>query len=108
VGSLLFAVGFGRHDRDRSHGLDVIEDGLTVVSLVGQDPLGVSLSEQFDGLGAVVDLTAGHQKVHGQAHFVGQQMDLRCQASSGAPQSLVHAPFCGPSPPAGGARTIVE
>ena len=58
VGSLLFAVGFGGHDRDRTHGLDVMEDGLTVVSLVGQHPLGVSLSEQFDGLGAVVDLTA--------------------------------------------------
>jgi hypothetical protein len=45
----LFAVGFGRHDRDRSHGLDVIEDGTTIVALIGQHPLGSSFSEQFDG-----------------------------------------------------------
>jgi hypothetical protein len=28
VGSLLLAIRFGRHDRDRSHGFDVIHDGL--------------------------------------------------------------------------------
>ena len=96
VGPLLFSVGFRGYDRDRSHGLDVIEDGLAVVSLVGQHPLGLSLSEQIDGLGTVVDLAAGHPEVHGQAQVVGQQVDLRCQTSSATPQSLVRAPFLRP------------
>jgi hypothetical protein len=72
MGALLLAVGFGGNDGDRSHGLDVIKDGLTVVTLIGQHPLGLSFSEQFDGLGAVVDLAAGDEKVHRQAQFVGQ------------------------------------
>ena len=96
VSPLLFSVGFGGHDRDRSHGLDVVQDGLAVIALVGQDPLRLSLSEQIDGLGAIVDLTAGHQEVHGQAQFVGQQMNLRRQTSSGTPQSLVRSPFLRP------------
>ncbi len=96
VNPLLFSVGFGGHDRDRSHGLDVVQDGLTVIALVGQYPLGFSFSEQIDGLGAVVDLTAGHLEVHRQAQFVGQQMDLGRQTTSGAPQSLVRAPFLRP------------
>lgn len=64
VGALLLAVGFGRHYRNGSHGLDMFEDGLAVVALVGQHPRGFSLAEQGDGLGAVVDLTAGDQEVH--------------------------------------------
>ena len=58
MGKLLLAIRFGRYHRDSSHGLDVIKDGLTVVALVGQHPDSLSFSEQFDGLGAVVDLTA--------------------------------------------------
>jgi hypothetical protein len=64
LGKLLFAVGFGRHDGDRSHGFDVVEDGLTVIALVGQHPARLSFSEQFDGLGTVVDLPASDQEVH--------------------------------------------
>ena len=61
---LLFSVGFGRHDCGRSHGLDAIRDGLTVVALVGQHPLGLSFAEQLHGLSAVVDLPSGDQKIH--------------------------------------------
>ena len=96
MGALLFAVGLGGHDCDRSHGLDVIEDGLAVVALVGQHPLGLSFSQQLDGLGAVVDLAAGQKKVHWQTQFVGQQVNLGRQTSSGTPQSLVRAPFLRP------------
>ena len=108
VCSLLFSVGFGRHDRSRSHGLDVIEDGLAIVALVGQHPLGPSFSEQFDGLGTVVDLTSRDQKIHRQPHLVSQQMDLRRQTSSGTPQSLVRAPFFRPVAACWWARTMVE
>jgi hypothetical protein len=96
MGALLLAIGFGRNDGDRSHGLDVIKDGLTVIALIGQHPLGLSFPEQLDGLGAVVDLAAGDEKIDRQAQFVGQQVDLRRQTSSGAPQSLVRVPFLRP------------
>lgn len=96
VGAWPFAIRLGGHDGDRSHGLDMIQDGLAVVALVGQHPLGLSFSEQIDGLGAVVDLTAGDEEVHGQAQFVGEQMNLRRQTSSETPQSLVRAPFLRP------------
>jgi hypothetical protein len=41
-------------------------------------------------------LTAGDEKVQRQTLFVGQQVDLGRQTSSGAPQSLVRAPFFRP------------
>jgi hypothetical protein len=72
VGSLLLAVGFGGDDGDRVHSLDVIKDGLTVIPLIGQHPLGLSFSEQIDGLSAVIDLAAGDEKIHRQAQVVGQ------------------------------------
>jgi hypothetical protein len=97
VDALLLAVRFGRYHRDRSHGVDVVKDDLTVVALVGQHSDGFSLSEQFDGLGSAVDLPASDKEVHRETQLVGQQVDLRCQASSGAPQSLVPRPlFCSP------------
>ena len=94
--ALLLSVGFGRDHRDRSHGLDVVEDDLAVVALVGQYPDGLACSEQIDGLGAVVDLAASDEEVDRQTEFVGQQVDLGRQTSSGAPQSLVRAPFLRP------------
>jgi hypothetical protein len=53
VAALLLAVRFGRHDRNRSHGLDVVEDCLTVVALVGQHPDGLAISST-----ATVDIHA--------------------------------------------------
>lgn len=108
VSSLLFSVGFGGHDGNRSHGFDVVQDGLAIVALVGQRPLGLSLAEQIDGLGAVVDLATGHEEVNRQPPFVGQQMDLGRQTSSGTPQSLVFAPFLRPVAACWWARTMVE
>lgn len=108
VSSLLFSVGFGGHDGNRSHGFDVVQDGLAIVTLVGEHPLGLSLAEQFDGLSAVVDLATGHEEVNRQPQFVGQQMDLGRQTSSGTPQSLVRAPFLRPVAACWWARTMVE
>jgi hypothetical protein len=39
-------------------------------------------------LGTVVDLATGHEEVNRHPQFVGLQMDLRRQTSSGKPQSL--------------------
>ena len=51
VAALLLAVRLGRHDCDRTHGLDVVEDWLAVIALVGQHPDSFSFSEQCDGPG---------------------------------------------------------
>ena len=108
VSSLLFSVGLGGHDGDRSHGFDMVEDSLAVIAFVGKHPLCLTLAKQFDGLGAVVDLAPGHEEVNRQAQFIGEQMDLRRQTSSGAPQSLVRAPFLRPVAACWWARTMVE
>jgi hypothetical protein len=108
VSSLLFSVGLGGHDSNRSDGFDVVQDGLAVIALVGQHPFRLSLAEQSDGLGAVVDLATSYEEVDRHPQFVGQQVDLRRQTSSGTPQSLVLAPFLRPVAACWWARTIVE
>jgi len=74
----------------------VIEDGLTVVSLVGQDPLGVSLSEQFDGLGAVVDLTAGPRKSTGRPISLASRWIFVVRPPRERPRALSAPPFLRP------------
>jgi hypothetical protein len=54
------------------------------------------LAQQLDGLGAVIHLAARDEKVQGKAQFIGEQMNLGRQTSSGTPQSLVFAPFLRP------------
>jgi len=97
---LQFAIGLRRDDRDRTHGCDMLDDGVGIVALVGQDILGLSPFQQGDGLCAVVGLPRSYEEVHRQSPLIGQQMDLGRQTSSGTPQSLVLAPFYGPSRPA--------
>jgi hypothetical protein len=94
--ALLLAVTFGRDDGNRAHGGHMLDDGIGVVAFVGQHMADLPLSQQGDGLGAVVDLSGGHGEVYRQSLFVGQQMDLGGQPSSGAPQSLVRSPFLRP------------
>ena len=94
--ALYLAVSFGGDHGFGSHGLNVLHDGICIVALVGKHGLGLVLAEQLDGLGAVIDLAAGDKKVQGQAEFIGEQMNLGRQTSSGTPQSLVGAPFLRP------------
>jgi hypothetical protein len=68
-----------------------------VIALLGQHMACFALSQQRDRLGAVVRLTCRDNEVHRQTLLVGQQMDLGRQTSSGAPQSLVGAPFLRPA-----------
>jgi hypothetical protein len=53
-------------------------------------------AKQLDGLGAVIHQAARDKKVQGQTQFIGEQMNLCRQTSSGTPQSLVCAPFLRP------------
>jgi len=106
--ALQLAVSSGRDHGLGSHGFNVLYDGVRVVSLIGKHGLGLVLAQQRDGLGAVIYLAAGDKKVQGQAQFIGEQMDLGRQTSSGTPQSLVRAPFLRPVAACWCARTMVE
>ena len=74
----------------------MLYDGVGIVAFVGQYGLCLVLTQQRDGLCAVIHLAAGDKKVQGQAQFIGEQMNLGRQTSSGTPQSLVRAPFLRP------------
>jgi len=96
VCALLSAAPSGRNHRRCLHVLDVSHDAVSVVSLVGDDRLGLTLSQQVDGLGAVIDLSAGDAEIDRFAEPIREQMNLGRQTSSGTPQSLVCAPFLRP------------
>jgi hypothetical protein len=74
----------------------MFDDGVGVVSLVGDDGFGMALAEQLDGRGVVADVSSGQQEVQRQAKLVGEQMNFGRQTSSGTPQSLVRPLFLGP------------
>ncbi len=91
-----------------SHGFNALYDDVGIVSLVGKHGIGLVLAQQRDGLGAVIYLATRDKKVQGQAQFIGKQMNLGRQTSSGTPQSLVRAPFFRPVAACWWARTMVE
>jgi glucoamylase len=67
-----------------------------------------AFTQQSHRLSAVVDQSCGDEEVDGQTPLIGQQVDLRRQTSSGAPQSLVFAPFLRSVAACLWTRTIVE
>ena len=94
--ALYLAVTFGWDHGFGSRRFNVLYDGIGIVALVSKYGLGLVLAQQLDGLGAVIHLAASDKKVQGQAQFIGEQMNLGRQTSSGTPQSLVRAPFLRP------------
>lgn len=72
----------------------MVEDGVAVVGLVGDDVASGEAVEQRERVGGVVGLAAGEQEADRSAEAVDRQVPLARQTSSGAPQSLVAtAPF---------------
>jgi len=83
-----------RDDRSGADRLGMVEDGVTVISLVGDDVAGSEAVEQGQRIGGIAGLAAGQQEADWSAETVDRQMPLAGQASSGAPQSLIAtAPF---------------
>ena len=83
--SLQFAIAFGWDHDFGSHGFHMLDDGVRVVALVGQHGLGLARAQQRDGLRAVIHLATRNQKIQRLSQFIGQQMDLGRQTSSGTP-----------------------
>jgi hypothetical protein len=72
VSSLHLAIAPGRNDGFGSCRLYVFDQGVGIVSLIGDDGLSLVCSEQGDGLGAVGNLSGGDKESQRQAQFVGQ------------------------------------
>ena len=73
--------------------VEMMEDRVGVVALVGQHRLRAVVAEQRDGLGAVIGLAAGQDEVERPSKRVGEQVDLGRQTSSTPPQSALRSPF---------------
>ena len=52
--------------------LEMVQDGIGVVALVGEDGLGPPVTEQWDGLRAVVSLASGQQEAEWESEFIGE------------------------------------
>ena len=96
VFALHLAVAFGWDHGPGAHRFNVLYDGVSIVALVGKHGLCLVPAQQLDGLGTVIHLAASDKEIQGQAQFIGEQMNLGRQTSSGTPQSLVGAPFLRP------------
>ena len=91
-------VGLGRDVRRRSHGLDLLTDGIAVVALIAmQDRCYWHVLQQGIGRGAVGHVAAGQQERDGAAEAIGQGMDLGGPSAARATDRLRAFP---PFPPA--------
>ena len=91
-GPLARHAGALRDDRLRAADLDVIEDGIGIIGLVGDDVTGIEAGQQGDGQLGVAGVAAGQDEAYRAAEGIDRNMPLGGQSSSGAPQSLVAEP----------------
>ena len=105
---LQLAIALGRNNGLGSPRFNVFHDGIRVVARVCENGFGLTLAQEINRLRAVVDLAAADAEVQRFAAFVGEQVNLARQTSSGTPQSLVRAPFLRPVAACWWARTMVE
>ena len=101
------------HRAGRDNGFDpallqVLNNEVGVIALVGDHGFGLAFAQQRDGLGAVVDLAAGQNKAERQAEGVGEQVNFGRQTSSTPPQSGFRSPFFLAVAACWWARTTVE
>ena len=74
--------------------LGMVEDGVAVIGLVGDEVLWPETFDEGEGMGGVVGLAAGQEEADRPSQRVDRDMPLAGQSASGAPQSLVFAaPF---------------
>ena len=91
----------------RNHGLGAARGqmgapGAGVVATVGNQAAGTQVGQQLLGGCPVVDLSGREQGAHGAAERIGEQVQLRAQASAAAPEGVGRAVFFEPRPRAGG------
>ena len=70
----------------------MVKDGVSVISLVGNDMSGGEACDQRQRLVGIIGLAAGEDEADGSAKAVDGDVPLAGQSSSGTPQSLVLDP----------------
>ena len=91
-GALSGHAGSLRDDGFCAAGLDMVEDDMAVISLVGDDMLGRKAGHQRDGGVVIAGIATGQDEAHRAAKAVDRNVPLAGQPSSGAPQSLIATP----------------
>lgn len=95
-----------RDDRDGADRLDMVEDGMGVIGLVGDDVPGPHAGDESKGMGGVIGLAAREDEAQGPAKSIDRDMPFAGQSTSGTPQSLVFDPPFWPVAAWAWARTI--
>ena len=95
-----------RDDRLGACCLNVIEDGMAVIGLVGEDVGRIEASQQGDSRSGIAGVAAGQDEADGSAERIERDVPLGGQSTSGAPQSLVAGPPFWPVAAWAWARTI--
>ena len=78
-----------RNDRLDAVAVQMFEDGVGIVGLVGTEPVWMNALQQRDRFGAVAGLTAGKPKSGQAAQPVDQGVNLGAQSAAGSPERLV-------------------
>ncbi len=78
-----------RNDRLDGVAVEVIEDGVGVVGLVGTKPVWIDALQQRDRFGAVAGLAAGQSKSRRAAQALDQGVNLGAQSAAGSPERLI-------------------
>jgi len=78
-----------RNDRLDGVGLEMFEDGLGIVGLVGSQPVWINALQQRDRFGAVAGLTAGKSKSRQATQALDQGVNLGAQSATGSPERLI-------------------
>lgn len=91
------AVGPGWNHRHRPRPSDHLEEGISVITLVGQDKGASVPSDQCLPLGDVVTLPSGKLEAQGVAQPIHANVDFGAESPSAAAQGLglLAAPFLG-------------
>lgn len=79
-------------DRSGADGLDMVEHGVSVIGLVGDDVSRGEADEQRQRMVGIVGLSTGQEETNWPAKRVDGDVPLAGQSPSGTPQSLVFDP----------------
>jgi hypothetical protein len=86
--SRLFSTGSGRNDDRAALRTSLVDDRVGVVTLVPDDVGIMNVSEQFLGLGYIVDLSLGEVEMNRISEGVDTRMNLRGRSATGTSDSL--------------------
>ena len=75
--------------------LGMIEDGVAVISAIGDEVGGSQAGDQREGIGAVTGLAAGEEEADRPAKGVDGDVPLAGQSSSGTPRAWSLTPLFG-------------